>query len=77
PGAMPKLERFLAEARAEQARITVLGEGSPPSLAIDRARAVGQALVRLGASPERLRMTMATNGAGDRARLVLAGSSAR
>jgi outer membrane protein OmpA-like peptidoglycan-associated protein len=77
PGAVPKLERLLAEASAEQARITVLGEGSPPSLAIDRARAVGQALVRLGASADRLRITMATNGAGDRARLVLAGSSGR
>jgi outer membrane protein OmpA-like peptidoglycan-associated protein len=72
PGAVPRLERFLAEASADDASITVLGEGSPPALAIDRARAVGQALVRLGASAERLRITMATDGAGDRARLMLA-----
>ena len=72
PGAVPKLERFLAAASADDAPITVLGEGSPPALAIDRARAVGQALVRLGASAERLRITMATDGAGDRARLRLA-----
>jgi hypothetical protein len=71
-GAVPKLERFLAEASVKDAPITVLGEGSPPALAIDRARAVGQALVRLGASAERLRITMATDGAGDRARFMLA-----
>jgi hypothetical protein len=71
-GAVPKLERFLTEAGAGDAPITVLGEGSPPALAIDRARAVGQALVRLGASAERLRIAMATDGAGDRARLMLA-----
>ena len=75
PAAVPKLERFLAEASADDAPITVLGEGSPPALAIDRARAVGQALVSLGASAERLRITMATDGAGDRARLRLAAPS--
>jgi outer membrane protein OmpA-like peptidoglycan-associated protein len=72
PAALAKLERFLAEASVDDAPITVLGEGSPPALAIDRARAVGQALVSLGASAERLRITMATDGAGDRARLRLA-----
>ena len=76
PPAVPKLERFLAEAGPEGGRITVLGEGSPPALAIDRARAVGQALVRLGASADRLRISMATDGTGDRARLV-AGTESR
>ena len=71
--AVPKLERFLAEAGTDEAPITVLGEGSPPALAIDRARAVGQALVSLGASADRLRITMATDAAGDRARLMLIG----
>jgi outer membrane protein OmpA-like peptidoglycan-associated protein len=75
--ALAKLASFLAEAGADEAPITVLGEGSPPALAIDRARAVGQALVRLGASADRLRMAAAETGAGDRARLVLAAPGGR
>ena len=75
--ALAKLASFMAEASADGARITVLGEGSPPALAIDRARAVGQALVRLGASADRLRMAAAETGAGDRARLVLAAPDGR
>jgi outer membrane protein OmpA-like peptidoglycan-associated protein len=75
--ALAKLASFMAEVSADQTRITVLGEGSPPALAIDRARAVGQALVRLGASADRLRMAAADTGAGDRARLVLAAPGGR
>ncbi len=44
-----RLEQAVAAAKARGARIRIEGEADDPALALDRARAVGLALVRLGA----------------------------
>jgi hypothetical protein len=43
---------------------------------LDRARAIGLALVQRGLPPDRLEMTLAAGAAGDRARLFLASPQA-
>jgi len=76
-GAGAKLEQVLARAKAEGAMIRILGEARVPALALDRARAVGLALVRLGAGATDLEMTLAPDATGDQARLLLAGPGLR
>jgi outer membrane protein OmpA-like peptidoglycan-associated protein len=72
PDASARLERLLGEANAQGARVKIVGEADAPALALDRARAVGLALVRGGLPADRLEMTLAHDAAGDRARLFLA-----
>jgi hypothetical protein len=54
------------------ARIKIVGEAPAPGLALDRALAVGLALVQGGVSADRLELTLAHGGSGDQARLFLA-----
>lgn len=75
--AIAQLEQVLAEAKSQGAVIRILGEASVPALALDRARAVGLALVRLGAGASDLEMTLAPGASGDQARLLLAGAGGR
>ena len=72
PAAVARLGRFLAEADAREARIKIVGEAAAPGLALDRALAVGLALVQNGVSADRLELTLAQGGSGDQARLFLA-----
>ena len=76
-GAGAQLEQVLAEAEAQGAVIRILGEAGLPALALDRARAVGLALVGLGARASDLEMTLAPDARGDQARLLLAGPGSR
>jgi hypothetical protein len=76
-GASAHLEQVLAEAKAQGAVIRILGEAAAPALALDRARAVGLALVRLGAGAGDLEMTLAHGATGDQAQLLLARPDAR
>lgn len=75
PDAAVRLERFLAEVKAPDARIRVVGEAAAPALALDRALAVGLALVRRGVPANRLELTLAQGAAGDQARLSLVASA--
>ena len=72
PDAVARLGQFLAEAQAREARIKIVGEAAAPALALDRALAVGLALVQSGVPADRLELTRARGGAGDQARLFLA-----
>ncbi len=72
-GIGPQLEQVLATARTEGALIRIVGEADGAALALDRARAVAIALVRLGARAGDLEMTLARHATGDQARLLLAG----
>jgi outer membrane protein OmpA-like peptidoglycan-associated protein len=72
PDAMARLGRLLAEAQAREARIKIVGEADAPALALDRALAVGLALVRTGVPADRLELSLAFGGSGDQARLFLA-----
>ncbi|MGH6900493.1 MAG: hypothetical protein ACREJ5_28750, partial [Geminicoccaceae bacterium] len=72
PDARARLEHLLGEAKAGGARIKIVGEAAAPALALDRARAVGLALVRGGLPADRLELSLARDAAGDRARLFLA-----
>ena len=72
PDASARLKRLLGEANAQEARVKIVGEADAPALALDRARAVGLALVQGGLPADRLDMTLAHDGAGDRAQLFLA-----
>jgi outer membrane protein OmpA-like peptidoglycan-associated protein len=69
PAAAAHLERFLAEVKAPDARIKVVGEADTPALALDRALAVGLALVRGGIPADRLELTLASATGGDQVRL--------
>jgi hypothetical protein len=69
PDAVARLAQFLAETEAPPARIKVVGEADAPALALDRALAVGLALVQGGIPADRLELTLARGGAGDQARL--------
>jgi outer membrane protein OmpA-like peptidoglycan-associated protein len=71
PDAAARLERFLAEVKAPDARIRVVGEAAAPALALDRALAVGLALLQRGVPADRLELTLAQGAAGDQARLSL------
>ena len=70
--AVARLGRFLAEMNAHEARIRIVGEATAPSLALDRALAVGLALVQSGVPADRLQLTLAHGGSVDQARLFLA-----
>ncbi len=72
PDAVILLAEFLNAAAEPAARIRIVGEGSAPGLALDRARAVGLALVQGGVAADRLELTLAQGGSGDQARLFLA-----
>jgi len=72
-----QLEQVLAQAKAQGAVIRILGEAGLPALALDRARAVGLALVSLGARASDVEMTLAPNASADQARLLLAGPGSR
>ncbi len=73
-GIGPQLQQVLAAARAQGARIRIVGEAGAEAgaLALDRARAVALALVRLGAGAQELEMTLARHATGDQASLLLA-----
>jgi outer membrane protein OmpA-like peptidoglycan-associated protein len=72
PDALARLGELLAEAQAPAARIKIVGEADAPALALDRALAVGLALVQSGVPADRLELTLAHSGSGDQARLFLA-----
>jgi outer membrane protein OmpA-like peptidoglycan-associated protein len=72
PDALARLEELLAEAQAPAARIKIVGEADAPALALDRALAVGLALVQSGVPADRLELTLAHSGSDDQARLFLA-----
>jgi outer membrane protein OmpA-like peptidoglycan-associated protein len=72
PDASARLESLLDAANARGALVKIVGEADAPALALDRARAVGLALVQGGLPADRLEMTLAHDAAGDRARLFLA-----
>ena len=71
-GARPVLEQWLGEANAQGARVKIVAEAAAPALALDRARAIGLALVQGGLPADRLELSYADAGGGDRARLFLA-----
>jgi hypothetical protein len=71
PDAVAHLGRLLATT-APEARIKIVGEADAPALALDRALAVGLALVQGGVPADRLELTLAHGGSGDRAQLFLA-----
>jgi hypothetical protein len=56
-GAGAQLEQVLAQAKAQGAVIRILGEAGLPALALDRARAVGLALVRAGVPADRVEVS--------------------
>jgi outer membrane protein OmpA-like peptidoglycan-associated protein len=72
PHAIARLRQLLAEAAAREARIQVVGEAAAPGLALDRALAVGLALVQSGVPADRLELTLARDGSSDQAHLFLA-----
>jgi hypothetical protein len=76
-GIGPQLEQALATARTQGALIRIVGEADAAALALDRARAVAIALVRLGARAGDLEMTLARHATGDQARLLLAAPAPR
>jgi hypothetical protein len=71
-GIRPELEKVLATARTRGASIRIVGEADAATLALDRARAVAIALVRLGARAGDLSMSFAPHATGDEVRLLLA-----
>jgi outer membrane protein OmpA-like peptidoglycan-associated protein len=72
PDAVVLLAELLNAAAEPAARIRIVGEAAAPGLALDRARAVGLALVQGGVAADRLELTLAHGGSGDQARLFLA-----
>jgi outer membrane protein OmpA-like peptidoglycan-associated protein len=72
PHAIARLRQLLTEAAARETRIQVVGEGAAPGLALDRALAVGLALVQSGVPADRLELTLARDGSSDQAHLFLA-----
>jgi outer membrane protein OmpA-like peptidoglycan-associated protein len=75
PEAAGRLERFLAEVKAPDVRIRVVGEADTPALALDRALAVGIALVQRGVPAHRLDLTLAPDPGGDQVRLSAVAST--
>ena len=59
PHATAHLERFLAEVKAPDVLIRVVGEADTPALALDRAMVVGIALVQRGVPADRLDLSLA------------------
>jgi hypothetical protein len=76
-GVDSQLEQVLASAQSKGDLIRIVGEADAPALALDRARAVAIALVRLGARAGDIKMTLAPGASGDQARLLLAPPAAR
>jgi outer membrane protein OmpA-like peptidoglycan-associated protein len=72
PDASARLERYLAEVKGPDVHIRVIGEADTPALALDRALAVGLALVQRGIPADRLELTLAPDAAGDQVRLSAA-----
>ena len=75
PDASARLERYLAEVKAPDVHIRVIGEADTPALALDRALAVGLALVQRGIPADRLELTLAPDAAGDQVRLSAVASA--
>jgi outer membrane protein OmpA-like peptidoglycan-associated protein len=71
-GARPVLKQWLSEANAQGARVRIVADGAAPALALDRARAVGLALVQGGLPADRLELSHTDGPGGDRARVFLA-----
>jgi hypothetical protein len=71
-GIGPELEKVLATARTRDAAIRIVGEADAATLALDRARAVAIALVRLGARAGDLNISLAPHATGNEVRLLLA-----
>ena len=71
-GARPALKQWLSEANDQGARVKIVAEGAVPALALDRARAVGLALVQGGLPADRLELSHTDGPGGDRARVFLA-----
>jgi outer membrane protein OmpA-like peptidoglycan-associated protein len=71
-GARPALKQWLSEANDQGARVKIVAEGAAPALALDRARAVGLALVQGGLPADRLELSHTDGPGGDRARVFLA-----
>lgn len=59
----PVLRRAIADATRDRSRLAIVGQGTPPALALNRARAVAARLMRLGAPTGML--TMRLGGSGD------------
>jgi outer membrane protein OmpA-like peptidoglycan-associated protein len=75
PHATTHLDRFLAAVNAPEVRIRVVGEADTPALALDRALAVGLALVQRGVPADRLDLTLAPDPGGDQVRLSAVASA--
>jgi outer membrane protein OmpA-like peptidoglycan-associated protein len=75
PHATTHLERFLAAVNAPEVRIRVVGEADTPALALDRALAVGLALVQRGVPADRLDLTLAPDPGSDQVRLSAVASA--
>ena len=75
PDASARLERYLAEVKGPDVHIRVIGEADTPALALDRALAVGLALVQRGIPADRLELTLAQDAAGDQVRLSAVASA--
>jgi outer membrane protein OmpA-like peptidoglycan-associated protein len=76
PDAQARLVQILDAVNAQGARVKIVGEAEAPDLALDRARAIGLALVQSGLPADRLEMSLARGGTADRARLFLASPAA-
>jgi hypothetical protein len=68
----PELTSVLADAERVGLVIDIIGEAKDPDLALERARAVALALIKLGAGTERLRIGADPEPTGDRAWIILA-----
>jgi hypothetical protein len=75
PHATTHLERFLAEVKASDVLIKVVGEADTPALALDRAMAVGIALVQRGVPADRLDLSLAPDPGSDQVRLSAVASA--
>jgi hypothetical protein len=75
PHATTHLERFLAEVKAPDVLIRVVGEADTPALALDRAMVVGIALVQRGVPADRLDLSLAPDPGSDQVRLSAVASA--
>ena len=75
PHATTHLERFLAEVKAPDVLIRVVGAADTPALALDRALAVGIALVQRGVPADRLDLSLAPDPGSDQVRLSAVASA--
>jgi outer membrane protein OmpA-like peptidoglycan-associated protein len=70
--ATERLEQLVAEAKGRSVAIKVVAEGPSQALALDRARAVGLALVRAGVSAGQVEVRPVGDAQGNRAGVFLA-----